>query len=88
MEYVFFDFAPFGGRTKVSSLVDFVSYMDCFDCKGFNSPHVYKKVCKDITLALEYLHGKMVAHRDMKPANVLGDNKHYQNLSGAAIESA
>ena len=39
-------------------------------------------------MALEYLHGKMLAHRYMKPANILVDNRHYRNLSGAAIEMA
>ena len=30
----------------------------------------------------------MIAHRDMKPANVLVDNSHYRDLSEAAIEKA
>ena len=48
MEYVFFDFAPFGGRNKVSSLEGFVSYVDCFDCQGFDNAHLYKKSAKTL----------------------------------------
>ena len=87
LEYAFFDFTAFGGRTKGSSLKDFLAYLDCFDCVGFDSKHMFEKVCKEITLALEYLHGNMVAHRDLTPANVLVDNRHYCNQDPAFREA-
>ena len=39
LEYVYFNFKPFGIETKVSSLADFLSTLETVDCEGFDGPH-------------------------------------------------
>ena len=58
LEYVYFDFKPFGIESKVSSLADFLGVLEGFDCDGFDSPHVISTICKDMAVGLQYLHDK------------------------------
>lgn len=75
LEHLYFDFKPFGMETVVSSLADFVNTLDTFDCEGFDGPHVFSTICKDIVTGLQCLHGIAVCHRDLKPANILVSNQ-------------
>ena len=85
LEYVYFDFSPFGVKSKVSSLADFLTVLDGFNCHGFDSPHVISTICKDMAVGLQYLHGNDIAHRDLKPANILVSNRHYCHLQGTEM---
>ena len=77
MEYVYFDLEVFGGEGKVSSLSDLLSCLDEQNFKGIGKEFMMK-IATDVATGMQYLHGKEIAHRDVKPANVLVSNHHYR----------
>lgn len=82
MEYLYFDFAPFGLEGRVSSLQD---YLDLIGAKEeVLSPFacLHNKIAEDTALGLNFLHERNIVHRDLKPANLLISNQHYchQNI--------
>ena len=74
-----FSFIPFGGTEVVNFLDKLLilmseeSYFTCFPGIGNAT---------DITNAIAYFYGKDIAHKDIKPANILVSNSHYSNLQG------
>ena len=81
LEYVYFDFLPFEIPKQVSSLADFLNYVDKID--GFQTFHqkMHITFCRDIAEGLEYLHQNQTAHRDLKAKNILVSNQHYCHVS-------
>ena len=85
MELCEFSFIPFGGTQVVNFLDKFLilmseeSYFTCFPGIGNAT---------DITNAIAYFHGKDIAHKDIKPANILVSNSHYSNLQGVDLKVA
>ncbi|CAB4021363.1 cyclin-dependent kinase 9-like [Paramuricea clavata] len=78
MEYACFDFGPFGIQKRASTLSNFLHLVD--DDFDFTSFAELLPVCaKDIITGLEYLHNKNIAHKYLKPANILVYNQHYSN---------
>ena len=64
MEYVCFDFGPFGIEKRASTLANFLPLVD--DDFDFTSFAELLPVCaKDIITGLEYLHNKNIAHRGL-----------------------
>ena len=88
LEYVYFDFTPFGDNIKVSSLGEYLSAIDVPDSEEFLSPRVFSTACRDIMTGLRFSHEKGVAHRDLKPANVLVTNQHYGGFAGGELDRA
>ena len=41
LEYAYFDFEPFGGQVRVSSLDQFLAYINISNCKHFDSKHLF-----------------------------------------------
>ena len=81
LEYLYFDFSPFGNSKVISNLGDLLNYMDRIDgFENFNG-QLHGKISRDIAEGLLYLHGKDTAHRDLKPKNILVSNKHYAQIS-------
>eukprot|EP00112_Aurelia_sp_Birch-Aquarium-sp1_P015275 Seg3371.4 transcript_id=Seg3371.4/GoldUCD/mRNA.D3Y31 product="Leucine-rich repeat serine/threonine-protein kinase 2" protein_id=Seg3371.4/GoldUCD/D3Y31 len=78
LEYIFFDLEMFNGDGKVSSLDALLKELNGSKCKGFE--HIIPSIAKDIVDVLSYLHQRGVAHRDLKPGNVLISNQHLLGL--------
>ena len=76
MEYSCFDFGHFGVEKKVTTLQDFVHFVDAeFDFSTFADMLL---VCTiDVVTGLDFLHRNGIAHRDLKPGNTFVCNQHY-----------
>lgn len=79
LEYVFFDFKQFGQDVRVSTLADFLLKIDEFRSEEFHP--LANHAALEIVEGLAYLHSKEIAHRDLKPTNILISNQHYAELS-------
>ena len=80
LEYVYFDFKLSGvDDLGVSSLSDFLLQIIDYNCKGFCK--VINHTTVEMIQGLVYLHAKGIAHSDLKPANILVCNRHYNTLS-------
>ncbi len=78
LEYVCFDFVPFGLDLQISSLEDLLEELGKANCKGLQ--HFISCISSDVVSGLTYLHDKGVAHCDLKPGNFLGTNAHLVKL--------
>ena len=84
LEYLYFDFAPFGASDKVSSLEDFLLFTES---SGILEQFSFQqKIALDSSRGLAHLHHLGIVHRDIKPANILVSNAHYRDLSENAIQ--
>ena len=79
LEYVYFDFEPFGRLGRVSSLEEFLGFVEIREV-GDQFPFQYE-IAEDMCRGLAHLHELGIVHRDIKPANVLVSNQHYCSLS-------
>ena len=75
LEYLCFDFAPFGVSKKVSSLDKFLEFIHVN--AAVEQFSFQEKIARDTATGLAHLHGLGIVHRDIKPANVLVSNQHY-----------
>jgi serine/threonine protein kinase len=84
LEYIFFDFQPFGIHSdRVSSLKEYLDFI----CSGnhiIQLSSLQIKIAQDISAATAFLHRKYIVHRDIKPANILVSNRHYCHLKDPA----
>ena len=76
-EYVSFSFSPFGTVCEISGLDEFLRFLDYFLVKKMKL--FFPKISLDLIDGLQFLHNNGIAHRALKPANILVSNKHYAN---------
>ncbi len=87
MEYSVFDFNSFGTNKEVTTLEDFVHFID--DEYDFSSFSEMIPVCaKDVATGLVFLHRRNVAHKYLKLSNVLVSNVHYISKQGLDLRKA
>ena len=84
MEYAAFDFSLLGKDYKISSLAEFLSYLDRVSFDKFE--HLNAFIAKDVASGLDYLHKKDIVHRDLKPSNIRVSNQHYSRLGEAGFK--
>ena len=81
LEYVYFDFSPFGlSNEKVSSFKNLLASIHSF-CEFKKFEILPPWIARDATFAVQYLHQNGTAHRDLKTFNVLASNQHFCDLS-------
>ena len=74
-----FDFRFFGQAIRVNTLSAFLLKIDEQNCGGFHD--LVCHAATEIIDGLGYLHNQRIAHRDLKTANILVSNQHYNSLS-------
>ncbi|KAJ7383732.1 hypothetical protein OS493_026263 [Desmophyllum pertusum] len=77
LEYVVFDFSPFSRDTKVNTLDMFLSEIAQMPKSDREFDHLIPAIAIDVTKGLSHLHQLEIAHRDLKPMNILISNQHY-----------
>ena len=75
LEYLFFDFAPFGGSEIVSSLDRLLQHLHMNE--AIDQFPLQEKIALETVAGFAYLHDLGIVHGDIKPANVLASNQHY-----------
>ena len=82
LEYVEFDLSAFGVNRKLSSLEALLQVVSKGKFIGFE--HLTPHIAEGISLGLAHLHKQGVAHRDLKPNNILVSKQHFLSISDEA----
>ena len=69
----------FGLSILFTIISGFLLQINEYKCQGFHD--LVNHAVVEIIQGLAYLHSKGIAHRDVKPSNVLVNNRHYSALS-------
>ena len=81
-ENVSFSFSPFGTIREIRRLDGFPRFLDYFSAKRIKL--FFPKISLDVIDRVQFLYNDRIAHQDLKIANILDSNKHYENITDAA----
>ena len=81
LEYVSFSFSPFRTICEIKRLNEFLKFLSYFLAK--NMEIFFPKISLDLIDGPQFLQNNEIAHRDLKPGNILVNNNHDSNISGA-----
>lgn len=86
LEYMVFKFKPFQVQNTepVSTVDKFLLEVSKLPISDTRFDHVIPVIAGDVAKGLAYLHNQEIAHRDLKPCNILISNQHYCDLSDDA----
>ena len=79
LEYLCFDFRPFGIDKKCSSLGNLWQFLD-EQCDFTSFEKLPLQISNDIGEGLSFFHYNGITHRDLKPENILVTNQHYAGI--------
>ena len=86
MEYLYFDFLPFDSSKnsrRVSNVNELLDAFDRYELVGFENIPV--TIANQVACGLKCLHELKIAHRDLKPGNILVSNQHYCSETNAKV---
>ena len=78
-QYSSFDFGFLGLEKSVSSRADFLQYVDS-ELEFSSVCNLLPACVRDILGGLDYLPSHNIAHRDLKPGNILVCNQHLNDV--------
>lgn len=86
LEYMVFKFKPFQVQNTepVSTVDKFLLEVSKLPISDTRFDHLIPVIAGDVAKGLAYLHNQEIAHRDLKPCNILISNQHYCDLSDDA----
>ena len=79
MQYSSFNFGHLGIEKNVSSVDDFLRFVDS-ELEFWSVVSLLPICARDILTGLDYLHNHNIAHRDLKPSNILVCNQHFNDI--------
>ncbi|XP_064635513.1 cyclin-dependent kinase 2 homolog [Lineus longissimus] len=79
LDFECFSFRPFGIDREFYNLKEYLNFLNKLDDASFFFEFL-PNTLDDIVQGLGYLHGKGVAHRDLKPHNILVSNQNYAHV--------
>ena len=84
LEYMVFTFNPFRCQNRpapVNTVDKFLQNISQLAIQDTRFDHVIPVIAGDVAKGLHYLHNQGIAHRDLKPCNILISNQHYCDLN-------
>ena len=81
-EYISLSFSPFETICEINGLDGFPRFLDYFSAKRIKL--FFPKISLDLIDRVQFLYNDRIAHQDLKIANILDSNKHYENITDAA----
>ena len=81
-EYISLSFSPFETICEINGLDGFLRFLDYFSAKRIKL--FFPKISLDLIDRVQFLYNDRIAHQDLKIANILDSNKHYENITDAA----
>ena len=84
MEYCVFSFTPFQRIEKFNSLDQLLQYLSTEDLFTY-FPGILNFMARDIGKGLAYFHENNMAHREIKPGNILVTNTHYAHEAKRSV---